>query len=116
MLRRRAKEVDDPNRYVIASPFTQTFCLFYTCSDGMFIMNEIGETCLFKRKAEALAVAKLVHGRLKRPAQSPLQVIAVQKTPKGIRIIGKVRDPSNPIQRWTPVLLRCGASSSKGTR
>ena len=57
-LNRRVADMEDPKRFVIVSPFLPKFCLFYCPADGVFVMNEIPEAALFKRKAEALAVAR----------------------------------------------------------
>ena len=105
-LRRRLKDHDDPTRYVIVSPFSRRFCLYYVPADGVFIMNEIPDSCLFKRKTEALAVAKLVAGRRKKRRARSLQVIAIRKTKTGVRILQDVSDPWHPKQHWRPVLRR----------
>jgi hypothetical protein len=62
-LERRVADTMDPRRYVIVSPFLPNFSLFYCPSDGIFVMNEIPETALFKRKAEALAAARVLERR-----------------------------------------------------
>jgi hypothetical protein len=52
-LKRPVADAMDPVRHVNVSSFLPKFSLFYCPSDGMFVMNEIPDTALFKRKAEA---------------------------------------------------------------
>jgi hypothetical protein len=89
-IKRRIADSDDPTRYVIISAFTKRFCLYYRVSDGDFIMNEIP---LFKRRAEAVAVARVIERRRRRRVRRSLQVIAVRKTKKGIRILNTIQSP-----------------------
>ena len=78
-LKRRVADSLDPTRYVIVSAFSRRFCLYYLPESGNYIMNEITLEAMFKRKAEALAVAKVLdRGRRKR-SRRDLQVIAVKK-------------------------------------
>jgi len=105
-LRRRQKDLDDPTRYVVVSPFSRRFCLYYIPGDGVFIMNEIPDSCMFKRKAEALAIAKIVDGRRKRRSPGRLQVIAIRKTKKGVRILDHILDAMDPKKHWKPTLRR----------
>ena len=65
-LKQQVDDIDDPTRYVIVSPFSRRFCLYYCPEDGNYVMNEIPVGAMFKRKAEALAVAKVLErGRRK---------------------------------------------------
>jgi hypothetical protein len=105
-LRRRTKDLDDPVRYVIISPFSRRFSLYYIPADGLFVMNEILPSCLFKRKAEADAVAAVLESRRKGRRARGLQVMAVRKTKTGVRIIDPIRDPFKPNSRWKPELRR----------
>lgn len=103
-LKKRHADSIDPVRYVIASPFTRKFCLYYVPSDAHFAMNHLPPESLFKRKAEALAVAKIVQGRRKKPRKHDLQVIAVKKTKNGFKILDEVVDPHRPGKTWKPRL------------
>ncbi len=101
-LERRVADVKDPTRYVIVSSFLPNFSLFYCPSDGMFVMNEIPDGALFKRKAEALAVVRaLDHGQRKQ--SRGLQVIQVKKTKSGVRILEQVQADG---RTWKPKLRR----------
>jgi hypothetical protein len=105
-LKRQVDDMRDPTRYVIVSPFTKRFCLYYCPEDGNYIMNEIPEGSLFKRKAEAVAVAKVLERGRREVRRKTLQVVAVRKTKRGVRILEEVTDPLNKRERWKPVLRR----------
>lgn len=105
-LQRRYADMMDPTRYVIVSPFSRRFCLYYRPADGDFIMNEITPDTLFKRRSEAMAVARVVEGRTKKGRPGRLQVIAVRKTKGGVRIMEKVTDFRHPKEEWKPSLKR----------
>jgi hypothetical protein len=101
-LERRVADAMDPVRYVIVSSFLPKFSLFYCPSDGMFVMNEIPDTALFKRKAEALALARALKcGQPKRARR--LRVIQVKKTKRSVRIIEEVQVDG---RTWKPKLRR----------
>jgi hypothetical protein len=99
-LARRVKDTLDPVRYVIVSPFAPNFSMCYCPSDGMFVMNEIPDLALFKRKTEALCVAQVLERRLSKPGGG-LQIIQVKKTKRGVRILGHVRSDG---RTWKPKL------------
>ena len=104
-LDRRWADMMDPIRYVIVSPFTRRHSLYYCVNDGTYIMNEIPEAALFKRKNEAMAVVKVIEQtRRKKRIRKSLQVIAVRKTNRGVQILDKVTSPWNSRQRWKPIL------------
>jgi len=111
-LKRRVDEMRDPTRYVIVSAFSRRFCLFYCPEDGNYIMNEIPEAAMFKRKAEAIAVAKVLERGKRKRARKFLQVIAVKKTKRGVRILDQVADPWNKGAMWKPALRRRSESAS----
>lgn len=105
-LKRRIADLHDPTRYVIVSPFSRRFCLYYVPESGNYIMNEIPVEALFKLKSAAQALAQVLErGRPKR-ARKSLQVVAVKKTEGGVRFLEEVRDPWHKGQRWKPVLRR----------
>ena len=101
-LERRVADASDPRRYVIVSSFLPNFSLFYCPSDGLFAMNEIPDAALFKRKAEALAVARVLERRRRKRA-SGLQVIQVKKTKRAVRILEEVHLDG---RAWKPKLSR----------
>lgn len=101
-LQQRVADLKDPRRYVIVSSFLPNFSLFYCPSDGIFMMNEIPETALFKRKAEALALARVLERR-RRKRTSRLQVIQVKKTKRAVRIFKEVHVDG---RTWKPKLRR----------
>ena len=108
LLKTRIADLDNPVRYVIVSPFSKKFCLYYEPADGHFTMNEITPGCLFKRKAEAQAVAKLLERRRSKKIRNHIQVIAVKKTKAGLRILDEVTDPWSPSKTWRPVQRKIG--------
>jgi hypothetical protein len=101
-LERRVTDAKDPMRYVIVSSFLPNFSLFYCPSDGVFAMNEIPKAALFKRKTEALAVARTLERR-RRKRNKGLQVIQVKKTKRAVRILEQVRVDG---RAWKPKLRR----------
>lgn len=106
ILKERADEMNDPTRFVIVSAFSRRFCLYYVPADGFFAMNYLPDGCFFKSRDEAEAVAKVLGRRGKRKARSDLQVIAVKKTPRGVRFLDEVKDFLKPNKRWKPILRR----------
>jgi hypothetical protein len=101
-LKRRMADSMDPRRYVIVSPFSPNFSLFYCPADGVFAMNEIPDAALFKRKAEALAVARAMESGRRKGARG-LQVIEVKKTKRAVRILEQVKVDG---RAWKPKLRR----------
>jgi hypothetical protein len=101
-LKRRVADMKDLRRYVIVSSFLPNFSLFYCPCDGVFAMNEIPDAALFKRKAEALAVARVLERRRRNSARG-LQVIQVKKTKRAVRILEQVHVDS---RAWKPKLRR----------
>lgn len=106
LLKKRAAEMDDPTRFVIVSAFSRRFCLYYVPADGVFAMNDLPPGCFFKSRDEAEAVAKVLGRRSKRKTKRNLQVIAVRKTPRGVRFLDEVKDFWSPNKRWKPILKR----------
>ena len=101
-LQRRVADMKDPKRFVIVSFFVPNFSLFYCPADGVFAMNEIPEAALFKRKTEALAVARAMNRRRRKRARE-LQVIQVKKTKRAVRILEEVNVGG---RTWKPKLKR----------
>lgn len=59
-LKRRIKDMDDPIRYSIASEYGRKFILYYNVSDDMFAQNDPSGGTLFKRRAAAESIKKLL--------------------------------------------------------
>ncbi len=102
-LKKRIADLNDPTRYVIASPILRNWCFFYQPADAVYLVNRIEPNCLFKRKAVAQAVAKVLNGSKRK---KDAQVITIRKTKKGFRILDYVLNPDNPKQSWKPKLER----------
>jgi hypothetical protein len=115
-LKRTINDSRDPTRYVIVSPFSRRFCLYYLPESGNYIMNEIPAEAMFKRKAEALAVAKVLERGRRKGRRKSLQVIAVKKTKRSIKILDDVADPWNKGERWRPVLRRRDRNQREATK
>jgi hypothetical protein len=59
-LKRRVKDMDDPVRYLIVSEFSRRFILYYNASDDTFAHNNPAGGTLFKRRAAAESIRKLL--------------------------------------------------------
>ena len=59
-LDRRIKDMDDPVRYLIVSEFGRRFILYYNVSDDTFAFNNPAGGTLFKRRAAAESIRKLL--------------------------------------------------------
>lgn len=59
-LNRRIKDMDDPVRYLIVSDFGPRFVLYYNVSDDTFAHNDPAGGTLFKRRAAAESIRKLL--------------------------------------------------------
>lgn len=59
-LERRIKDMDDPIRYLIVSEFGPRFILYYNVSDDTFAHNNPEGGTLFKRRAAAESIRKLL--------------------------------------------------------
>jgi hypothetical protein len=59
-LNRRIKDMDEPVRYLIVSEFSQRFILYYDVSDDTFAHNNPAGGTLFKRRAAAESIRKLL--------------------------------------------------------
>jgi hypothetical protein len=63
-LQRRLRHSRDPVRYMLASEFSRRFILYYDVSSDTYIMNEPSGETLFKRRAAAESVKKLLGKRI----------------------------------------------------
>lgn len=59
-LRRRTIDLHDPTRYLLVSQFGPRFALYYNVTDDVYAMNDPAHATLFKRRATALAVRRLL--------------------------------------------------------
>ena len=61
-LDRRVKDLDDRTRYLLVSTFSPRFALYYNVAEDTYAMNEPVYATLFKRRAAALAIKRLLGG------------------------------------------------------
>lgn len=59
-LKRRIKDMDDPVRYLIVSEFGPRFALYYNVSNDTFAHNDPAGGTVFKRRAAAESIRKLL--------------------------------------------------------
>jgi len=59
-LRRRLADLNDPVRYLIVADMGPRFALYYNVADDVYAMNDPAHATLFKRRAAALAVRRLL--------------------------------------------------------
>lgn len=59
-LQRRLRDLDDRRRYLLISVFTPRFVLYYDVSSDTFGMNDPSLGTLFKRRAAAIAIQRLL--------------------------------------------------------
>ena len=59
-LRRRVADLKDPVRYLIVAEMGRRFALYYNVADDLYAMNDPVHATLFKRRAAALAVRRLL--------------------------------------------------------
>jgi len=64
-IKRRAADLDDPVRYLLASRMTPRFVLYYNVSDDTYVLNEPAMATLFKRRKTAESVKRLLGGRIR---------------------------------------------------
>jgi hypothetical protein len=59
-LERRIADLKDPVRYLIVNQPGPRFALYYDASDGVYVMNDPKAATLFKSRAAAIAVQKVL--------------------------------------------------------
>ena len=59
-LRCRMADLKDPVRYLIVAEMGPRFALYYNVADDVYAMNDPAHATLFKRRAAALAVRRLL--------------------------------------------------------
>ncbi|MGP1609302.1 MAG: hypothetical protein ACTS5G_01250, partial [Burkholderiales bacterium] len=102
-LGRRWSDLEDPTRYVVLVCWTRKSALYFDVAEGTYVMAEITETCLFRRREHAEAVARQLDGRRRRGVMNH-RVVAVKKTRMGIRILEALPDPWEPGKHFKPRL------------
>ena len=107
-LDRRVKDLDDPTRYVIASAWTRKHVAFYDIEQAVYDVGEITPACLFRRRADAEAVALSLDRGTPRLG-SRHRVVAVSKTPQRVWLLESLPDPFNSKKRIKPRLRARGA-------
>jgi hypothetical protein len=60
ILKRRLADAEDRTRYLLASELSPQFALYYLVADDVWIMNQPQRATLFKRRAAAKAIRKLL--------------------------------------------------------
>ena len=78
-LRREIADLKDPIRYLIVAEMGPRFALYYNMTDDLYGMNDLAYATLFKRRAAALVVRRLL-GRGTRVIQ------CTTKRRKGLRV------------------------------
>ena len=63
-IKRRVKDLEDRTRYLLVSRLGRRFALYYNVSEDTYAMNEPAFGTLFKRRAAALAVERLLGGHV----------------------------------------------------
>ena len=61
-LDRRVKDLHDRTRYLLVSAFRPKFILYYNVSEDTYGMNEPAHATLFKRRASAIAIRRMLGG------------------------------------------------------
>lgn len=61
-LDRRVKDLHDRTRYLLVSAFSPKFILYYNVSEDTYGMNEPAHATLFKRRASAIAIRRMLGG------------------------------------------------------
>lgn len=61
-LDRRVKDLHDRTRYVLLSALSPKFMLYYSVSEDTYGMNEPAHATLFKRRAAAIAIRRMLGG------------------------------------------------------
>ena len=64
-IERRAADLDDPIRYLLASQMSPRFVLYYNVSDDTYVLNEPKLATLFKRRKTAESVKRLLGGGIR---------------------------------------------------
>jgi len=64
-LRRRMADLRDTARYILVSQMAPRFSLYYNVSEDVYVMNDPNGATLFKRGNAAVAIKKLLGGRIR---------------------------------------------------
>lgn len=84
-LNRRLADSRDRTRYLLASVFGPKFALYYSVSEDTYGMNDPRHATLFKRRAAALAIRRLLGSgvRVLRCRVDRLGRLVLRSVPKG---------------------------------
>jgi hypothetical protein len=82
-IERRVRDMDDPQRFVLASEFLPSFVLYYDVSNNVYVMNDLSAASVFKKRKAAVAIKALLG--------------------KGVRIVECLKLKSGKLKRVTPV-------------
>jgi hypothetical protein len=78
-LQKRVADLEDPTRYLVVTGFGPRFVLYYNVCDDVYAMNEPSGGTLFKRRAAALAIKRLLGRKVR-------VVRCTTKRRRGIRV------------------------------
>lgn len=120
-LRRRVKDFTDPTRYAIASHARRRLAFLYDVASGHYVLGRLSESCLFRRREHAEAVAKRLNAGRRKDNAGRNVVDAVARNPKGARLLEGIPDLLNPLKRPSlrvadPTHCRCSCRSRCPTR
>jgi len=59
-IKNRVADLKDPIRYLLVNEMGPTFALYYNASDGLYAMNDPKSATLFKNRAAAVAVQRVL--------------------------------------------------------
>jgi hypothetical protein len=103
-LQRRVRDLDDRTRYLLVSVFTPRMVLYYNVSNDMFGMNDPSLGTLFKRRAAAIAIQRLL--------RTGIQLIQC-RADRHDRVVRSSLPRLRPIRRLLPVGGRGDSSRSR---
>lgn len=84
-LERRVRDAEDRTRYLLVSVLGRKFALYYNVTDDTFIWKDPRSATLFKRRAAAAAVKKLLSDRV--------EVVACRVDSRGRLVLRSVPPP-----------------------
>jgi hypothetical protein len=103
-LRRRVCDLEDRTRYLLVSVFTSRMALYYNVSNDTFGMNDPSLGTLFKRRAAAVAIQRVL--------RTGIQVVKC-RADRHRRVIRSSLPRLRPGARLLPVGRRGGAGRSR---
>jgi hypothetical protein len=103
-LRRRVRDLHDRTRYLLVSVFTPRMVLYYNVSNDTFGMNDPSLGTLFKRRAAAIAIQRLL--------RTGIQVIQC-RADRHDRVVKSSLPRLRPILHQLPIRRRGDVSRSR---